>query len=103
MKKITMATFKSFLRRNQGQILVKFLSHFDPMTDGTEFSKENEFHEPVASRNVHFDHSHGINGVWTVGRGRDYFQRFDDGQHEGIECSNSCGNWIVAIRKGGAA
>lgn len=41
----------------------------------------------------------GINGVSLVGSSRDYFTHFENDEFIGIEVSNSCGDFILAIKK----
>lgn len=45
-KKITRATFKSFLKKNQGRVLIKSLSTFDGMSDMVEFSRNPQWMIP---------------------------------------------------------
>ena len=96
MKKITKATLKSFVRRNDGKLFVNVKSSFDGMTDGCE-SRNGGF-QP--QRTADFaDHTLGIAGIWLVGSSRDYFKAYDKDDYEGIEVSNCCGYFIVAVKK----
>lgn len=100
IKKITLSTFKSFITKNSSSLVIKNLSHFDGMTDGT-LSDHASFSVP--------DHSEwalrasantlGIRQLWLVGQSRDYFTSYEDNLYTGIEWSNCCGNGIVAILK----
>ena len=46
MSKITKATFKSFLRKNEGRLFIKCKSSFDGMTDSVETSR-NQAYRPL--------------------------------------------------------
>ena len=98
-KRTTLATFKAFLRRNDGRVEIRNLSRFDGMTDGVEQSKDREF-RPLTSevQSRQCDSNLGLNGVWLVGSGRNYFKPFNDGVHTGINVSNCCGSFDVAVR-----
>jgi hypothetical protein len=45
------------------------------------------------------EHTLGINGVWLVGDGRDYFYPYDDDVMTGLRVNNCCGSFILAIKK----
>ena len=95
-KKITKATVKSFIKKNRENLFINLESRFDGMTDGCE-QQNGGFEEAEATeRNV--DHTLGLNKAWFVGQSRDYFTYYNDGRFEGIEVSNSCGLFIVAVR-----
>lgn len=98
MKKITKATFKSFIRKNRQALLVKVKSSFCGMSDMVE-QIEDDF-DPAEDES-HFgpEHSCGISGVYLVGGSRDYFTAYETETHIGIEFSNCCGSGIVAIAK----
>ena len=104
-KKITMATFKKFLK-NEG-LYISAKSSFDGMTDcveslGGEFKEAKRYRESereaVFINNGQFDNRCGFDGIWAVGQSRDYFRYYNDGIFEGIEISNSCGCSIAAIK-----
>ena len=67
MKKVTLSTIKSFLKKNEGQILIKVDSKFDSMTncvervnDGFTFAKKDN--------GVNSNHTLGLDGAWFVGK-----------------------------------
>lgn len=101
MKKITVATLKSFIKKNKSNLLIKVKSTFDGMQDcvvatGNGFSK--------ASATVGFlDNTLGINGVWIVRGSRDHVQPYSDDAVEGLEVYNCCGSFIVAVEKSQAS
>lgn len=96
MKKITKATLKSFVKRNNGKLFVNVKSSFDGMTDGCE--SRNDGFQPQRSADFEAN-TLGIAGIWLVGSSRDYFKAYDKDGYEGIEVSNCCGYFIVAVRK----
>lgn len=101
-KKITRATFKSFINKHKGHLNILELSRFDGMTDCIENLK-GRLPVPVKyetpDHNYRYDTTLGIEGVWLVGDSRDYFTAYQDTLYKGIEVSNCCGNFIVAIIK----
>lgn len=102
-KKITLATVKSFIKKNKDKLFIQHLSSFDGMVDGVRPSENKEFHKaevytPVAGT-VGEAAECGVRGAWFVRQSRDYFNHFSDDKYEGIEVSNSCGNFILAVEK----
>jgi len=87
MKKITKATFKSFIKKNEGKLFIQCVSSFDGIFDGVEY-----VHDTL-----------GYNGIWLVGGSRDYFTAFDNGDFTGYEVYNCCGSFIIATQKQQAA
>ena len=108
-KKLTIATVKSFIRKNrESGLLIETKSRFDGMQDMVA-ECEGGF-TPVAAR-TYYDHETGnevevskdckntlgIRGVWFCGR--DWVSRFETEFVEGFEVSNCCGVWRVAKAK----
>lgn len=98
MPKITKTTFKTFIRKNDGNLHVKVQSAFDSMVDGCTYDPKATFKPAVPA--THVEHTLGIEGVWLVGNSRDYFRPFEGDGFRGIEVSNSCGLFIVAVPEG---
>lgn len=96
-KKITLATVKSFIRNNFDRMLINVKSEFDGMTDGCE-SRHLGFRK-VEDTTEWMDHTHGIKQAWFVGDSRDYFTPYSTETLEGIEVSNCCSHFILAIEK----
>jgi hypothetical protein len=94
--KITKATFKSFIKKNSGNLFIKNESAFDCYTDCIEH-KEKAVFRKVSETNYN-DNTLGLKGVWLVGSSNDYFNDYNDGQFKGIECYNCCGSFIIAIK-----
>lgn len=45
------------------------------------------------------ERTQGIKGAWFVGSSRDYFNIYEDAEYVGFSVSNSCGSFILAIKK----
>lgn len=109
-KKITIATVKSFIRKNRVQLLLKVESNFDGMQDMVTQSDDAAF-RPAEDRTKwdceqnayvptrqNCKNSLDINGVWFT-NGGDFCKVFETDKLRGFEVSNCCGNWIVAVKK----
>lgn len=97
MSKITKATFKSFLRKNEGNVYILTKSHFDGMCDGVVSTGEKEFSPLLKTDNAH-NNNLGYHGVWLVGGSRDYFFEYEENGFKGIGVSNCCGRFVVAVK-----
>ena len=95
MSKITKATFKSFLRKNEAKVLVKVGSSFDPMVDCV-MPVADKF-EPARRANYPCENNLGLAGVWLVGGSGNYFTEYDREGLKGIRVSNCCGAFVVAV------
>ena len=95
--KPTVATLKSFIRKNRENLLVKCRADFDAMTDGLAWNKGAQFAPAVPADNT-FRNNLGISGVWLVGRSRDYLTPFEGEGLKGFKVSNCCGSFEVAVR-----
>lgn len=98
MAKVTKTTFKSFIKKNQGNLYIKVSSKFDGMVDCVMPTNDNGF-APVQNEAYSIENTLGIQGVWLVGQSRDYFTAFEQGEFECIEVSNCCGSFTIAARK----
>jgi hypothetical protein len=96
-KKITLATVKSFIRKNRSSLFINVKSSFDGMVDGC--TSRNEGFIKAADDTNHPEHSFGVKGAWFVGQSRDYFKAYESETATGFEVSNSCGHFILAIYK----
>lgn len=97
MAKTTLATLKSFIRHNKGKLLINVHSHFDGMIDGISY--RNDGYSPAGETDQNIKYTLGIKGCWVVGGSRNHFQLFETDKHAGIEVSNCCGNFSIAIKK----
>ena len=99
MKKTTLATIKSFVRKNKDNLFIQVESSFSGMTDMVE-RKDNPTFHAVDAAEVDFDDKHtlGISGFWLVNQSRDSFAPFDDGEFIGYEVYNCCGSTVIAVK-----
>lgn len=95
-KKITRATFKSFVNKNRGKLYVNTFSNFDPMVDCVT-SVQSAF--TPAQPSEWEENTLNVRGVWLVGSSRDHFKTYARDGFTGIEVSNCCGNFVVAIKE----
>ena len=108
-KKITIATVKSFIRRNRSTLLVRVTSAFDGRQDGVRDHVASDF-APAMCRETYCHEtgryvpaaadskdSLGIMGVWFTGR--DSCRRIETDTVRGYEVYNCCGTWSVGVSK----
>ena len=101
-KKITRATLKSFIKKNQDNLFVLTEMDFDGMTDCVSNVKDTPRKVEVSEINFDNQNNFSIKGLWLVGDSRDWFQAFSDELFDGIEISNCCGRYKIATMKKGA-
>lgn len=94
-KKITLATIKSFVRKNENNLLIRVTSTFDGMTDCVQ-QIENEF-EKIKKAEYKYENNLGFNGIWLVGGGRNYFSQLNTKGKIGFHVYNCCGSFDIAI------
>lgn len=92
-KKTTLATVKSFVRKNAENLFVKVESSFDGMTDCVE-KVEDDFRK-VNTEDV-FDTRVG---VFISDTTRNYIKPFENEDFKGFSISNCCGSGIIATEK----
>lgn len=97
--KPTLATLKSFIRKNREALLVRRESKFDGMTDSVEQTGHKLFTPAVDALPGCIENTLGIEGVWVVRGSNDRISRFEDGQLEGFSVYNCCGSFTVAVMK----
>ena len=95
-KKITLATFKSFVKKNRENLLVRVSSDFDGMQDCVVANRDAKFKPAQSCGNE--DNTLGIQGVWLVKGSRDYITELDTMGYKGFRVSNCCGSFSVAIK-----
>lgn len=95
-KRITIATIKSFIKKNANNLHLKKKHSFDGMTDGTSFETAHPFKrvtiDPIAHKNTL-----GIDGAWFTSSGN-LFTAYDDGVYKGYEVYNCCGHFFIATK-----
>ena len=95
MSKFTMASVKSFVRKNKGNLKIKVGSTFDGMIDGVSYNRDATF-VPVVETEQNIKNTLGIQGAWFVGSSRDYVDPIEvDGKLVGFKCFNCCGSFVV--------
>ena len=98
MKKVTLSTLKSFVRKNSNNLYINVKSSFSGYSDCVE-SIYGGFTKAEIRENVNYKYNLGIDGAWLVGSSRDYMKSFEDDKFIGIDVFNSCGRFIIAIAK----
>ena len=96
-KKITLATVKSFIKRNEGNLYVKVCSRFSGMTDMVEDVKDD--FEPAQKTESNNNYNLGFDGIWCVGSSRDRFTLYRDKDYVGVNIYNCTGKCIIAAKK----
>ncbi len=97
-KKITLATVKSFVRKNSDRLYINVKSSFSGYTDCVE-QVRGGFAKATKANPVNESYTLGIAGAWFVGQSRDYFRTFEDANYTGFEVYNCCGSFILAVEK----
>lgn len=93
--KITRATLKSFVRKFSDTLQIDVRSEFDGQIDGLEWKKDGFRH---AVRTSSFpNNTLGYKGIWLCLSSPDHYRPYMEGGMIGIEVSNCCGNFIVAV------
>ena len=100
-KKITLATLKSFIRRElkNDNLYIKKESDFDGMADCVMPVENSDFRKVKSPINENDKYSLGIKGLWLVGSSRDYITAWSDDDFIGYKIFNCCGSCIVAMKK----
>ena len=97
-KKITLASLKSFARRNKNSLFYKEKSSFDGMVDCVVSSK-NEWQKTELNTEKTGYYQTGIQGIYTVSQSGNIFTMYEDDNYFGIEVYNCCGCSILAVKK----
>lgn len=97
-KRITRATVKSFLKKNDGKIYIQNLRAFDGMVDGERECDDRSFR--LAEKDERgFENTMGLKGAWFVGQSRDYLTKYEDEKFIGFHVSNCCGAFNLTVAK----
>ena len=98
MSKITKSTLKAFINKNKENLFSKEKSSFNGMVDCVMQNNEASFNK-VESIDIASKNTLGIKDLWLVDGSDNYFAHYEDNNFIGIEGTNCCGNWIIAIKK----
>lgn len=98
MKKITLATVKSFIKKNKDRLYIQNIKDFDGMIDGCRKCDDQTF------KIAKFGDDRAINtldifGAWFVGQSSDRFSPYEDENFLGISVYNCCGSFVLATQK----
>lgn len=96
-KKFTLASAKSFIKKNAETLLIKVSSDFNGMTDSVENNYKAEF---VKAEKGSFDNGNnlGFRDIWFVLGSRDSLTaKYVNDVLVGFICYNCCGSWEVKI------
>ena len=83
MKKITQATLKSFIKKNISILYVCKRADFDAIQDCVVY--DNKGFKPAQLTEEYKKYNLGIQGIWLVDVGRNYFEHFENDDFIGIE------------------
>lgn len=97
MKKTTKSTIKKFIKENTDALFINVKTDLDSMTDGIKSCHEG--FQKVKETKHNTENTLGIDGAWFVGSSRDYFETYSDNEFLGFKVWNSCGSFILAIKK----
>ena len=95
--RITLATIKSFIRKNPNSLYIMQKSTFDGMVDCVMPCGDGGF-KPVKPTEDNISHSLGISGAWFVKSSRDYYYPYEADGFKGFTVSNCCGSFTLAIK-----
>jgi hypothetical protein len=95
--KITKATVKKFIKESGDSLFINVQSSFNGMIDGCESHSEGFVKAKPTDSNTNY--TLGVSGAWFVGSSRDYFTPYEANDFKGIRVSNSCGSFILAVKK----
>ena len=98
MTRITLTTFKSFIRKNRASLHIRHEADFDGMTDSVEINHAAAF-RPAKDAVHPTENNLGISGIWLVRGSRNEFSAYEDGRFVGLSFSNCCGWGTVAVPK----
>lgn len=96
MKKVTLATIKSFIKKNHGKLFINSVSSFDGMVDCVVYDRDSTYSPVEYVEDI--GNNLGIKGVWFVLRGGDRFYPVKNENFEGYEIYNCCGSFILATK-----
>ena len=93
-KRVTRATIKAFLRRNNGRVFIKNDSDFDGSVDCV-MPCSGKWRKAKPTERLP-ENTLGMHGAWFVGRSNDWFSRYSADGFTGYSISNCCGSFVIA-------
>jgi len=95
-KKPTLATLKSFIKKNADNLYIKKQSRFDGMQDCV-VECEKPLYTKIEKTERHIKNTLGIRGVWVIegGSGRNLITEIKNG----FEVYNCCGSFALITGK----
>lgn len=98
MKKFTLASAKSFIKKNRSDLTILVKSKFDGMYDCVMDMESKKF-QPIVNTQSSHENNLGIQGVWFTHSGNSFYPlQKEDGTVVGFECYNCCGNFILKLK-----
>lgn len=98
MKKPTLATVKSFIRKNSDRLLICSRAAFDGMSDSTVYDRNPGFRK-VEFNPEGFENTLGVPGAWFVFGSRDLITPYQRNGLVGFEIYNCCGVFVLAVEE----
>ena len=100
-KRVTRATIKSFIAREfkANNLYIQNKTNFDGMVDCVMPSQNQAWSKAVMTNDAMYKHNLGVSGAWFVGQSKDYFMPYSDDNYIGYEVHNSCGSFLLAIKR----
>ena len=103
-KKTTLATIKSFIRKNltrknnwETTLFINVKRRYDGMQDGCMDYTDGW---NVAQRTIQQPaNTLNVKDAWFVLGSRNYFERYEDQERVGYDIQNCCGHFLLAIEK----
>ena len=96
MAKITMATVKSFIRKNTDNLYLKKINSYDSMCDGVNERAAHGFTQVALNPQAHANKL-GIDGAWCT-PGGNLLTEYNDGIFKGFDVYNCCGHFVIAVK-----
>lgn len=88
---------RKFIKDNEGNLFIKVTSEFDGMIDGSR--TYNNSIEPAKKAKEKTEHNEGIEGLYLVCGGDDYFTPYSDETYEGYKWYNCCSSGLLLRKK----
>lgn len=98
MSKITMATVKSWVKKNQGNIFIQVFGRFDGTTDGWTVVNMNAFlkkAETTPFAEYYERNTLGIDGAYFVRNRGDLIERYEINGKSGFKVYNCCRSFAI--------